>query len=116
VHGNNLINVGVSFDEQCNYLQQPHSVNIVGQGDCDHRKHHHQNVMYLLKIGLNKCFKAKIANNGLKIVQNYESKLLPQEGGLSSICFLWRNITIMNHVFNASSLVQMSNNICGTYV
>jgi len=69
VHGNNLINVGVSFDEQCNYLQQPHSVNIVGQGDCDHRKHHHQNVMYLLKIGLNKCFKAKIANNGLKIVQ-----------------------------------------------
>jgi hypothetical protein len=54
--------------------------------------------------------------------ENCEFRLLPQEGGLSNICFLWKNITIMNHVHNASSLVQMLNNIlwgkvlCGTYV
>jgi hypothetical protein len=69
VHGNNLINVGTWFDQQCNYLWQPHLLNIVRQGDCDHRKHHHQNVMYLLKIGLKMCFKATIANNGSKNVR-----------------------------------------------
>jgi hypothetical protein len=70
--------------------------------------------MYLLKIGLRKCFMAKIEIMDRKLFEICESRLLPQEGGLSSICFLWRNITIMNHVFNASSLVQMSNNIlCG---